>query len=408
MIFWSLIALLLILSLIILFLPIMRGAAGIDVMVRHQQNIEIAREQKTALDAQFSQGEIDQASYDSSYADLQGSLAIELEQQSEQESQASSGRWALALVALLIPIASVSLYLNFGAYQVIQDPTLAQARAPKALANMSLEEMLSAIKARLRETPDSVEGWYAMGRVHGAGGQFGEAVAAYRRAHQLAGDQPEILFSLADAIAMQEDGNLLGEPEQLIARGLDLAPRFPNGLWLAGLAAEQRQNYSAAHEFWSMLLPLIADNQESSQEVMRLMATLEQREPTLASGSSAIASTVTAEIIVKVDISPELKAKTQPEQAVFVYAKALNGPPMPLAVKKMTVGDLPTSISLSDADAMLPSMKLSAFPQVTIGARVSRSGDAVRQPGDFFTEVQSTQRPDPSQPFKLLIDRVFE
>ncbi len=410
MIFWLLVVLLLLVSLAILLTPLMRRGATAEALVRDEQNINIAREQKVALDAQLSQAEISQSSYNSSYADIQGSLALALErdQSAAQSKSLSSGRWTLAFMALLIPVVSVSLYFKLGSYQVVQDPTLAQARAPQTAANKRHDSSLIAIKAQLRENPDSAENWYALGRVYGSNRQFEAAIRAYRKAHGLAGDQPKILFSLADAIAMQDNGKLLGEPEQLIARGLALSPRFPNGLWLAGLAAEQRQDFSAAHRHWTSLLPLIAINQQSSAELRRLINGLEQPESGLANGSIETASTAPAGVLIEVDISELLKTRVQPDQVVFVYAKALRGPPMPLAVKKIRVSDLPTSIRLSDADAMLPTMKLSAFPQIIIGARVSQSGDAVSQPGDFFAEIELTQSNDSSSPIALLINHLRE
>jgi cytochrome c-type biogenesis protein CcmH len=178
---------------------------------------------------------------------------------------------------------------------------------------------------------------------------------------------------------------LLGEPEQLVEKGLQLAPRFPSGLWLAGMAAEQRQDFAAAHRYWSTLLPMLEENPESANEVRNLLAALEQREPSLAKAPAAAVDSG-KRLQLMVDISSELRAQAQPETAVFVYAKAMQGPPMPLAVKRLQVRDLPATLTLGDGDAMMPSMKLSSFDQVIVGARVSFSGNPVAQSGDFFTE----------------------
>jgi cytochrome c-type biogenesis protein CcmH len=211
------------------------------------------------------------------------------------------------------------------------------------------------------------------------------------------------LFALADALAMQNNGNLLGEPEALLQRGLKLAPRFPNGLWLAGMAAEQRQDYEAAHRYWTLLLPLIADNAESTREIQGLLAKLEERDPELA---KAVTSGSDARIKLQVDISPELKAKAGSDTTVFVYAKAMQGPPMPLAVRKLKLGDLPITLTLSDDDAMMPSMKLSSFDQVIVGARVSSSGNPVAQSGDFYTEVEAVDSSSPPAQISLTIDQI--
>ena len=400
MTFWLIAIALLALALIILLLPLVRATRNGSGDQRRAQNIQIAREQKAQLDNQLARSEIDQAAYDSAYLDLQTALALELEPR-EAETDRPSGAWMALVVLLIVPLASVALYFNFGEYRVIQDPALAEA--PSQESHPSLDEMIAAIKEKLRVNPEDAAGWYALGRTFGAKRQFDQAVIAYQRAYDLAGEQPEILFSLADALAMQNNGNLLGEPERLIERGLELAPRYPNGLWLAGLVAEQRQDFKTAHRYWSLLLPLIADNPASHAEVQNLLTMLEQRDPGLVGDATAA---VSAQLKLSVDISPELIAQAEPERAVFVYAKAMQGPPMPLAVRRLRVADLPISLTLSDADAMLPSMKLSLFPRVIVGARVSASGTATPQAGDFYTEIEGVDSANPPSEIQLVIDRV--
>jgi cytochrome c-type biogenesis protein CcmH len=233
-------------------------------------------------------------------------------------------------------------------------------------------------------------------------------VTAFKRTHELAGDDPAILFSLADALALKNDGNLLGEPEPLVARGLELSPRYPNGLWLAGLIAEQKNDYKKAHEHWSTLLPLIADNEQSYIEVERLIVMLEQRDPEIAASAQAASAraAVGNSISLTIDIDAELKSQASPDDAVFIYAKAMQGPPMPLAVKKLQLRDLPVLVTLSDADAMMPTMKLSSFDQVIVGARLSKSGNPVAQSGDFYTERDGIDSANPPAELRLTIDQI--
>jgi cytochrome c-type biogenesis protein CcmH len=148
---------------------------------------------------------------------------------------------------------------------------------------------------------------------------------------------------------------------------------------------------------------LIADNPASTREIQGLLVTLEERDPELA---KTVASGSGARIKLQVDISSELKAKASPDTTVFVYAKAMQGPPMPLAVRKLKLGDLPVTLTLSDDDAMLPSMKLSSFDQVIVGARVSSSGNPVAQSGDFYTEVEAVDSASPPAQINLTIDRI--
>jgi len=404
--FWITVTALLALALAILIIPLMRGSRARQADPRQQQNIQIAREKKQQLETQLTEGEIDQVTYDGAYLDLQTSLALELEP-SETDNEKSPGKWMAIVVLLAIPASSIALYLLYGEYRVVENPQLVHAAAPQQTAaapQMSLDEMQAAIKERLRENPEDAEGWFMLGRTLMAKKQFDEAVAAFQRSNDLIADEPGIIFALADALAMQNNGNLLGEPEKLVQRGLKLAPRFPNGLWLAGMAAEQRQDYVAAHRYWTQLLPLIADNPSSLEEIKSLLAMLEARDPEIAQATPAAVSG--REISLVVDISAELKSKAKPGSAVFVYAKAMQGPPMPLAVRKLELSDLPVSLTLSDDDAMMPSMKLSSFDQIIVGARVSSSGKPVAQSGDFYTEVDSVDSANPPSQISLTIDRI--
>ena len=403
--FWIAVFVLLALALTILLGPLMRTVRAQHSDQRQQQNIQIAREKKQQLLTQLDEAEIDQATYDSAYIDLQTSLALELGQ-NETDSEKSRGKWMGAVVLLAIPTVSVLLYLALGEYRVIENPQLVSAAPPHqgaAAPQMSLEEMTSAIKKRLKDNPEDAEGWFMLGRTMMARHEYDKAVTAYQRSNDLLANEPGILFALADALAMQNNGSLLGEPEELLQRGLEIAPDFPNGLWLAGMAAEQRKDYQAAHRYWKRLLPLVADNPTSTREVEELIAMLEESNPELAK-TGVSDSDVAIKLLV--DISAELKAKASPDTTVFVYAKAMQGPPMPLAVRKLQLGDLPVSLTLSDADAMMPSMKLSSFDQVIVGARVSSSGNPVAQSGDFYTEQEAVDSTNPPEQINLTIDRV--
>ena len=407
--FWFIAAALLALALVILQLPLMRGGQGQQDDQRQRQNIQIAREKKQQLETQLAEGDIDQAEFDAAYLDLQTALALELDRD-EDGSERARGKWMALPLLILIPVASVSLYLMLGEYRVIENPELARAQSQgsaqvAAAPQMSLEEMETRIKEKLRDNPEDAEGWFMLGRTYMAKQQYSEAVTAYQRSNDLVANEPGIMFALADALAMQNNGNLLGEPEELVQRGLELAPRFPNGLWLAGMAAEQRQDYQSAHRYWTQLLPLIEDNPDSAREVRNLIAMLEESDPSLAETVVATAP-AGGGLSVAVDISAELRAKAAPDTAVFVYAKAMQGPPMPLAVKRVQLKDLPATLSLGDGDAMMPALKLSAFDQVIVGARVSFSGNPVAQSGDFFTEVDSISSANPPPQISLTIDQV--
>jgi len=148
-------------------------------------------------------------------------------------------------------------------------------------------------------------------------------------------------------------------------------------------------------------LSLIEDDPASKAEVSELIKALEQRDPGLAGSVMAVSS-----LTLKVELHDSLQALVDPGDLVFVYAKAAKGPPMPLAVKRLTVSELPAAVTLSDADAMMAEMKLSAFDLVVVGARISKSGNPVAQAGDLFIEVAGIDSSNPPQDLLLTINQV--
>lgn len=390
MIFWIVVATLLLVGLVCVILPVLRAPKDVQSTDRQQQNVDIARAKKTALDEQLGHASLTQAEYDNALLELQTALALDLEQPKSVNSN-QQGRWVVWLLILVLPLASIGLYLKLGEYRVIGNPALA-AVAPQQnqsqQSDMTLDQMVEVVKERLRNNPDDSRGWFVLGKTMMEKREFDEAVTAFQRTLDLVGDKEAgVLFSLADALSMQKDGIMAGEPEAMIEQGLKIAPQDPTGLWLAGLAAEQRQDYRSAFDYMNALLPLVANDAQSTTEVNRVIVLLQHQDPTLVTATKELVQSRSLKVSVSLD--DNLKQQVSSENAVFIYAKAASGPPMPLAVKRLMVSDLPVTVELSDADAMIPSMKLSSFEEIIIGARVSKSGNPVAQPGDLYIETGS-------------------
>ena len=417
MTFWIVTIGLLLLALLILVLPILRAQPVDKSDNRQQQNIDIAKDKKAGLDLQLAQGELKQEEYDNSLIDLQTALALDLENVESKNSH-QQGKWAVWILAAVVPLLSIGLYFQIGEYRVIKNPSIAQARvvhnaeSQNQKSKLSMSDVLELLQKRLLENPDDAEGWYVLARTLMAQQKYDQAIPAFQKTLDLVGEEAGVLFSMADAIAMINGGSMQGEPEQLVKRGLAVAPMDPTGLWLNGLAAEQRQDYKVAYASWTRLLPLIQSDPASSAEVNRLINTLEQRDPQLASSAPAsstqpLASTPVGRVVsLSVNLSDQLRQRAAPDDLVFVYAKAMSGPPMPLAVKRLKVRDLPAEVTLSDSDAMIPSMKLSSFEQIVLGARISKSGNPVAQTGDLFVELEGVNSSNPPQNMVLSIDQV--
>ena len=413
MIFGGLVVVLIIVGVLLLVLPILRQPTSSDSLDRDQQNISIAREKKSVLVEQLASDEMTQEEYEAALADLEASLALDLERQQTLESNSQGGQWAVWAIAIAVPVVSIIMYLQLGSIEVIENPDLAKPREAIAQSphgqgnNPTIEEMIAQLKAHLVENPDDARGWFMMGRTMMAQQQFDQAVTAFQRSYDLSKDAPDpsIMLALADSLAMTRNRDMTGEPEELVLEALKLSPNDVTALWLAGLSAEQGGRYREAYDHWTKLIPLLSADPGSTAEVQTLIARLRAQHPDLPEATQQLAVASTG-LNVAVTLDAQMMSQVAADDLVFIYAKAASGPPMPLAAKRLKVSDLPIQVTLSDNDAMMPQMKMSSFDQIIVGARVSKTGNPIAQAGDLFNESATIQHKGYADTVQININQV--
>jgi len=318
-------------------------------------------------------------------------------------------------IALLLPATAMLLYRGLGAPSAL-DPAALTAPADHS---QNMEQAIAGLAAKLAQNPDDVEGWSLLGRAYEANERFAEARDALKRAHELARDDPDITVAYAEALALAtETHRIEGEPRALIDAVLKSKPDNQRGLWLLGISEYQAKHYDAAVSAWKRLLDVLPKDSDIAPSVQHEIAQAESerdgREPpegigsasaTPPSTSAPVAAEAGPHLLVEVALDAKLKDKLAPGDTLFVYAKAANGPPMPLAIQRMPAGKLPVAVTLTDGMGMLPNMKLSQFPQVIIGARVSKSGNAIAQSGDLQALTPALPVAT-DKPIKLTIDQI--
>ena len=215
----------------------------------------------------------------------------------------------------------------------------------------------------------------------------------------------------ADALAYVNDKNLTGKPAELVFKALALEPDNMNALWLGGMAKAQQGDTVEAAKLWKKLESLLPAGSDSQKEVQDLLSKLASESPeAMAIDQSQTTQTAkvpdsansTATIKVEVSLTPGLQNKYQAKDTVFIYAQAVSGPKMPLAIVRKQVSDLPLTVSLDDTLAMMPTMRLSNFSQVRLLARLSKSGNAITQPDDLIGVIEQVELND-KNPHKIVI-----
>ena len=410
--FMVLAALMVAVALAFVIVPLQRhahGAAAPDAAARRQR----------ALDEALAAGVIDA----DEFAKKRATLAITPGATTRPARIAFA---TLLLVAILLPASALLLYRLVGTPQALDPANLKAEAAPaKGDRGAEMEQAIAILVARLKGHPDDVEGWALLGRAYQATNQADESLAAFKRAHEEAPDNAPVAVEYAQALAFATpDHRIQGEARALLENTLKTDAGNQRALWLLGISDYQGEHYDAAIAHWNRLLPLLTANSDVATSVKKQIADAQARRdgnapppsvpaspsqtgiaPVAAPAGATDASAQNApRLTVNVALDPKLKAKLDPDATLFVFARAAKGPPMPLAIQRLKASQLPLTLTLDDSMGMLPTMKLSMFPQIVVGARVSKSGNAMPQSGDLqaFSTPTDVHR---AEPIELTIDQ---
>ena len=345
---------------------------------RTQVNVAIARERERELRKELDEGILSDSEFDAARRELEHGLAIDLEGEPHATPDKATSPVLAVAVSAVLPILALGLYIFLGSPNLPEHPGVpATSDVNGQDQPADVDMMLAQLKARLVDEPNDIRGWTLLGNALMSTGEYAKAVPAYRRLVALQPGNAERLVRLADALAMSRNGVLTGEPEELIQQALMLSPGHPQGLWLAGIAAEQRGAYADALVIFNRLLPLVSDQPEVLTEVRALIS-----RTTAALEGNSFNQTDSLRILVSVDA--DLVSTITPEDTLFVYARVPNGPPMPVAVRKLKAQPLPREVVLSDQNLMLAGASIGSYPELEIGAHISRSGTVQKAPGDLL------------------------
>ncbi|MGR9036683.1 MAG: c-type cytochrome biogenesis protein CcmI [Gammaproteobacteria bacterium] len=410
MIFLS-IAALMILAAFGLVLPPILWTRKVQMDDMDHRNILIARQRLAELKSNRQSGGLSREQYEEQKAELEQVLSDDLAIKSRISQSERQGRWMVFVIIAVVPLLSGSLYWLLGNFQAVSDSEEMAAAVPSVTPSAEdITQMVAGLAERMKANPDDAEGWLMLGKSYKYLEQYPKAVEAFSNAYRLLGDQPEVMLSYAEAIAYASNKNLSGKPTDLIFKALAKEPDNMNGLWLGGLAKVQQGDKEGALKLWSRLEALLPSDSESRREMRNIIAGLTGKAPetpvrqqTTADGKASSHS-----ITVEVSLAPELQKSISSGDTVFIYAQALSGPRMPLAIVRKQVSDLPATVVLDDSLAMMPEMKLSNFTEVKLLARISKSGDAVSRPGDLIGTVDNAATAGSSSAQKIIINQRVE
>lgn len=406
--FWCIISGMTLFILGLLLWPLVRRTNKV-VTGEQEKTVSIFRQQFAELEQDRANGVLTDELYQQARRELERRL---LEETGTTETtptkaprQISSRPVAFAL-AIIIPAVSGLLYWELGNPLAMTQPTAASLSAQGGPEDAhssadALEGLVERLKQKMEQNPNDGVGWGLLARSYVGLGRYAEAASIYERAVTLIPDDAQLLADYADTLGVVHGRKLEGKPEVLIQQALKIDPLNVKALMLAGTVAFHRKNFARAAKDWEQAranLPADVDPEMTQQ----LTAAIEEARSQLGGGQSmmsgltepaAPAQPAGRPRVIKgtVAMAPSLAGKGSPTDTLFVFAREMNGPPMPVSIVRASRKDLPFTFQLDDSTSPMPSRKLSSAGPVVIVARLSKSGQAMPQDGDLEGVSQPIQ-----------------
>lgn len=377
--FWIYSVLLLLVALLLLLVPVLRIRKDQTEEDRTALNIALYEEHIAELEAQHASGALSAEQLAEGRLEADRELLDDTDVGRPKQS-ANLGSALPLIAALLVPVVGLGLYFHWGSSDKVA-LTLSLKEQPK-----TAEEMITRLEETVRLQPDSVDAWYFLARTYMGEQRPKEAANAYEKTIEMVGRQPDLLGQLAQALYFANGSQWSSQLQDLVDEALAQDPSEATSLGLVGIAAFEEQRFQDAIDAWTQLLKTI-DPQDPSYAAIE--TGIERARNSLADNpqSSAVpkssapnsdaASDSDYQLRVNVSISAELVEQVAATDTVYVFARAADGPPMPLAAKRLTVADLPAQLVLTDVDSLLPQLKLSSVAQLKLQVSVSNTDNAM-------------------------------
>jgi cytochrome c-type biogenesis protein CcmH len=420
--FWIIVGLLVAAALLIVLPSLLGRSAKLSGPTRDEINRVLYRQRLAELKRDVDNDVLSRTQYARARLDLERELLSESEDNTApiESPTRPRTRWAAWIVGIGLPVLAIGLYVQFSTgLRTLSPKSSSVASATGAPQSPAIDEMVDLIEARLKANSNDRTGWIMLARANTLLRRYTEASRAYARADRLAAlKDPRLLVTYAQSLAIANGNRFEGRPTQLLKRALQLDPENPYALWLAGWGASQRQDFARAVQLWEQIENSIpagspAANSELFRDLPERIAAAKRQataQALTASGKLPMASdktggataranaaasgemgdsaatAVAATVHVAVRLAPNLAKRVSPSDTVFIYAQAVKGARMPLAIARAKAAKLPLEVTLDDSMTMAPIVNLSSAKQVTVSARVSKTGDAMPRSGDLLGE----------------------
>jgi cytochrome c-type biogenesis protein CcmH len=344
-----------------------------------------------ALKVDYAKGDIDETAYGERRTEL-GVRIIKL----THDRPVLSPNYLPPQLLAALAAASIALgagLLTWSAWFRTPGAAVTQSVAPAAsaahpLSGEQLEHAIERSQERVKQDPKDAVAWSMLAHSYDMLGRYTEASGAYSRLIELTPDDPQILADAADSLALANGRRIRGEPMKLIERALGLDPMNPKALSLAATEASERGDFAQAIDYWQRTRaqvnePALRRELDDRIAQARLAQERAASSPAAPSTQASASNATTGFVSGRIVLVETLKAQVSPDDVLFVFARPADGSRMPIALMRRRASELPIDFRLDDSMAMVPQSRLSTQNRVIVGARISKRGDVMPQPGDL-------------------------
>lgn len=395
--FWIFIALVMLVGLMLIWIPHFRQQKLLkteEAGVRKQTNLELFNERLGVLEKELSEELLDQAEFDALKKELEISLLQDIKQASDDslvnQIKPKTILWPSIMSVCLIVISGY-LYQHLGAFENIdsaQQPANPHAGMDTAQIMMQRVQMM---EAQVKAEPENSQLWFSLGHAYVSANQYDKAIAAFDKVIELVGKHAELLGPKATAMYYKAGQQMTPQIQALINESLAMDAQDPSTLLLVGMDAFFTADYKKAITSWQTIL----DSGRADVDRAALMNAIETANLRMQSETAGIPNddahkqvkASAKSVNVTISISAELAAKASPEDTIFIFARATEGPKVPLAATKVSAKSFPITVILDDSSGMGGDVKLSDAANVEVIAVLSKQGNIKPQTGDIQGKI---------------------
>ncbi|MEM0515355.1 c-type cytochrome biogenesis protein CcmI [Pseudoalteromonas sp. YIC-827] len=360
------------------------------------ERIDIFEQRQQELADDLALGRISQTSFNESLLELKRRLMNDLAPEQQLQSRGNNRILALTGASFLLLLSAVFYYFTGNQAQLqaweqamVELPELGERAVMgkgEPLDANERQALLLGLRTRLAQDGDDAVAWLMLGRVAMTLNDYEMAMQAFDKVLAMDPENISAKVSYAQSLLIKGDDMAMNQAAKLLSQVLQKQPQNIDAISMLALIAYERKDWAEAKSAFELIL--LTMNEQDSRYAM-VSERIKEIDARLAQAQT---SEPTHKVQVQVTLADEIADRIPLNAVLFVFAKAAEGPAMPLAVKRFEQFSLPMTVTLSEADAMMAQLSLQQFEQIQVIARISKDGDVAVDLGELEGKSQPFNR----------------